>query len=105
MTTEDLLEGLISSGVKAYKKLNKNTSEGRKLNRHESVIIEGVEFTCWREYAVYKTAEYLSEVIPPKQVEVMLDGNNSVITITCDDKEQQEINRKLYLFLTKENII
>ena len=56
MTTEDLLEALISSGVKAYKKLNKNTPEGRKLNRHESVAIEGVEFTCWREYAVYKTA-------------------------------------------------
>ena len=41
MTTEDLLEALISSGVKAYKKLNKNTPEGRKLNRHENVTIEG----------------------------------------------------------------
>ena len=40
MTTEDLLEALISSGVKAYKKLNKNTPEGRKLNRHENVTIE-----------------------------------------------------------------
>lgn len=105
MTTEDLLEALISSGVKAYKKLNKNTPEGRKLNRHESVTIEGVEFTCWREYAVYKTAEYIAEIIPPEQVEVTLDGNNSVLKITCDDNEQQDINRKLYLFLKKENII
>lgn len=105
MTTEDLLEALISSGVKAYKKLNKNTPEGRKLNRHESVTIEGVEFTCWREYAVYKTAEYISEIIPPEQVEVTLDGNNSVLKITCDDNEQQDINRKLYLFLKKEDII
>ena len=105
MTTEDLLEELISAGVKAYKKLNKNTPEGKKLNRHESVTIEGVEFTCWREYAVYKTAEYIAEIIPPEQVEVTLDGNSSVIEVTCDDKEQQEINSKLYLFLKKENII
>lgn len=105
MTTEDLLEELISAGVKAYKKLNKNTTEGRKLNRHESVIIEGMEFTCWKEYSIYKTAEYISKIIPPEQVEVTIDGNNSVITITCDDKEQQEINLKLYQFLKKENII
>lgn len=105
MTTEDLIEELISSGVKAYKKLNKNTPEGRKLDRHESVAIEGVELTCWREYAVYKTAEYLSEIIPPRQVEVILDGNDSVLTIACDEKEQQEINRKIYLFLEKEGII
>ena len=105
MTTEDLIEELISSGAKAYKKLNKNTPEGRKLDRHESVAIEGVEFTCWREYAVYKTAEYISEVIPPKQIEVTLDGNDSVLTVICDDAEQQEINRKLYLFLKKEGII
>ena len=105
MTTEDLIEELISSGINAYKKLNRNTPEGRKLSRHEKAVIEGVEFTCWREYAVYKTAEYISEVIPPKQVEVTLDANDSVITITCDENEQQEINRKLYLFLKKENII
>lgn len=105
MTTEDLLEELISSGVRAYKKLNRNTKEGRKLSRHESVIIEGQEFTSWREYAVFKSAEYIADIIPPEQVEVTLDGNNSVITITCDNKEQQEINSKLYQFLKSENII
>lgn len=105
MTTEDLIEELISSGIKAYKKLNKNTPEGRKLDRHENVTIEGVEFTYWREYAVYKTAEYISEIIPPKQVEVTLDGNDSVLTIICDEEEQLEINRKLYLFLKKSSII
>ena len=51
---------------------------------------------------MYKTAEYISEVISPKQVEVTLDANDSVITITCDENEQQEINRKLYLFLKKK---
>lgn len=105
MSTEDLLEELISSGVKAYKKLYHNSAEGRKLERHEKTVIDNVEFTCWREYAVYKTAEFVADIIPPSQIEVTLDGNSSLITVTCDSVEQQEINRKLFLLLKEEKII
>lgn len=98
MTTEDLIEDFIQKGVKAYKKLYRNTIEGHKLDRHETIKIKGVEFSCWRELAVFKMGEYLNED-HSIYVEVYLEGNNSKLIIEIDDKQQQKLNNMLYCFL------
>jgi len=106
MTTEDLIEALIVEGIRAYKKLNRNTPEGRKLTRKEAVKIDNdVEFSCWREYAVYKVAEYLRDLLPDIPIEVTLDGNDSVLQIEIDEKEQQKINGSIYSFLNGLKLI
>ena len=61
MTTEEMLEDLIQMSVKAYKKNSKGCSEWNKLNYHETVIIDGIPFNYWREYAVYKVSEWLND--------------------------------------------
>lgn len=99
--TENMIEEFISIGMKAYKKNSKGSIEARKLDRHESVIIQGQEFTCWREYTVFKMAEYICKVIPKSRVEVMLDGNNSSIKIELNEFEQEKLNRQMFLFLEK----
>lgn len=105
MTTEDLIERLLEEGTSSYKKLYKDTAIGRALTRKQEVSIDGVTFSCWREYAVYKTAEYLATLVPPKQVEATLDGNDSTLSVTCSDEEAREISRKIYVFLSKEKLI
>lgn len=102
MTTEEMIEEYISKGVKAYKKLNRNTPEGRKLERKEPVTIEGIEFSCWREYATYKVAECIHETLPEVKIDVELDGNNSTIQIEVDKQEQRTLNHRMYKFLTEE---
>lgn len=99
MTTNEMIERIIDGGVKAYKKNSKGCKEWDMLNRHETVIIDGVEFNYWREYGVYKTAEYLNELLPDADIKVELDGNNSVLHIELTEKEQQKVNVILYKFL------
>ena len=99
MTTEDLIEEFIDKGIVAYKKLNRNSPEGIKLFRKEPVVIQGVEFSCWREWTCFKMAEYLHDTIPEMYVECNLDGNNSNIVIEVDDKQQQKLNTAMYSYL------
>ena len=96
-----MIEEFISMGIKAYKKNSRGSLEARKLDRHESVMIQGQEFSYWREYVVYKMAEYICEIIPQSKVEVTLDGNDSTIQIELDDSEHQKLNRELFLFFTE----
>lgn len=103
MTTEDLIEVYILEGIRSFKKLYRCTPEGHKLDRHESVIIQNQEFTCWREYTVFKMAEYIKQEIPDCDIEVLLDGNDTVITIDITETQQQKLNRLLYSFLKKYN--
>lgn len=105
MTTEDLVEELIQNGLKAYKKLNKNTREANFLNRQEEVEIENIKFSCWREYAVYKTGEQLQEILPNAKVVVTLDKNNSSIELEINDTEQQKVNAFLYSFLKTQELV
>ena len=98
-----MIEEFISMGVKAYKKNSRGSLEARKLDRHELVILQGQKFTCWREYTIFKMAEYICEIIPQSKVEVTLDGNDSTIQIELDDSEHQKLNRELFLFLKKIN--
>lgn len=105
MTTEDLVETLIQEGVNAYKKLYLNTPEGTKLQRKIPVTIQGVEFSCWREYAVYKSAEWIQELLPDVQTTVYLEGNDSTIKLEVSSEEQQKLNGILYSFLKKQKRI
>lgn len=52
--TEDFIEHLISMGVKAFKKNDRHSVDGRRIDRHEVVTISGVDFRFWREVGVYK---------------------------------------------------
>ena len=98
METSDLIEQLIELGYQSYKRQNKNTIEWQKLQRHEPVIIEGQEFTCWREYVVYRTCEYIKDELPEAEVVCNLDGNNSNIELKIDDNEEIKINMLLKNF-------
>ena len=100
MTTEELIETYIQQGMCAYKKLNRNSPEGRKLERHEAVTIEGIEFSCWREYAVYKVAECIHDALPDVKLEVELDGNSSALMLEITEDEQKKLDKKMSDFLT-----
>lgn len=76
MTTEEMIETIIDEGVRAYIKNYRNCLEGRILSRHEIVTKYGINFTCWKEYTVYKVAEYIKEIVPTIILEVEIDGNN-----------------------------
>lgn len=100
MTTEDLIEEVIELSVEAYKKTSKGCEKWRKLNRHETVIINGISFNYWREYGIYKVCEWLHE--QGVQIECTLDGNDSSIIIdNLDDDKQREINGKLFVLYKK----
>ena len=99
-TTEKLLELLKEAGYKAMKKLNKNTIEYDRLQRHIPTEIGGKMYNCFNDYVNDKMVEYLSD----NNIEAFINNNNQ-IELYLDDKEQLEINRKLYTFLKEEHII
>ena len=99
-TTEKLLELLKEAGYKAIKKLNKNTIEYDRLQRHLPTEIGGKVHNCWNDYVNDKIIEYLSD----NNIEAFVNDDNQ-IELYLDDEEQLEINRKLYTFLKEEHII
>ena len=96
MSTEDMLEGITMRVMKAYKRNSHNSPIGQRLNRHEPVVLDGVEMTYWREYTVYKMAEFVKDIDPTIGVEVFLEGNDSALQLEMDDAQQQNFNRKMY---------
>lgn len=104
MCTEDMVETVIEAGVKAYKKNYKNCPEGIKLFRKEPVVLFGIEFNCWREYAVYKMGQYLQELCPTLNIDVELDGNNSTLKLEMSDEEQKKVNVLLWQFIKKAQL-
>ena len=101
MTTNDLIDTFINEAVWSLKKLHRNQKEGRMLDRHQPVEIDGYTYTCWKEFAVHATAEHIMEILPDADVKVILDGNNSTIELSMDDEEQQKLNSSLFVFLRK----
>ena len=99
-TTERLLEILKEASYKAYKKVNRNTVEYDRLQRHLSTEIGGKTYNCWNDYVNYKVAEYLTD----NNIESFVNDDNQ-IELFVDDKEQLELNRKLYCLLKEEHII
>ena len=98
-TTEKLLSILKDSGYKAIKKINRNTIEYDRLQRHIPTEISGKIYNCFNDYVNDKVVEYLTD----NNIEAFV--NNNQIELYLDDKEQLEINRKLYTFLKEEHII
>lgn len=105
MTTEDIVESFLSAGVKAYRKMYGNTLTGRKLSRHETVTIGGVEFSCWKELTAYKMAEYIKEIVPTSYVELTLAGNETILEVELTDEEQLKLNGSLFSFLNKMKLV
>ena len=99
-TTEKLLSILKEAGYRSYKKINKNTIEYDRLQRHIPTEISGKIYKCFNDYVNDKVVEYLSD----NNIEAFVNNNNQ-IELYLDDKEQLEINRKLYTFLKEEHII
>ena len=99
-TTEKLLELLKEAGYKAIKKINRNTIEYDRLQRHLPTEISGKIYNSFNDYVNYKMIEYLSD----NNIEAFINSDNQ-IELYLDDKKQLEINRKLYTFLKEEHII
>ena len=99
-TTEKLLAILKEAGYKAIKKLNKNTIEYDRLQRHLPTEISGKIYNCWNDYVNDKMIEYLTD----NNIEAFINDDNQ-IELFLDDKKQLEINRKLYCILKEEHII
>ena len=99
MTTEDMIERLIELSYPAYKKNSRGCIEARKLDRKEPVVIDGIEFSCWKEYICYKVCEYIKSKIPEAELELELDGNDSTINLSLNDKESQILNNKMYVLI------
>ena len=99
-TPEQLLEILKDAGYKAIKKLNKNTIEYDKLQRHIPTEIGGKTYNSFSDYVNDKVVEYLHD----NNIEAFINSDNQ-IELYLSDKEQLEINNKLYCFLKEEHII
>lgn len=98
LSNEDIIERIIEKGEWAYKKLNRSTPEGRKLTKYIPTKIKGeedIEFSCWREYAVYKMGEQLKDYIPFADITCTFDLDDSTIEIAVDDNELETLNKKL----------
>ena len=96
MTTEDLIEQLIDLSYYKYKKLSKGCREFDLLNRKIPVTIDNIEFTGWREYTCYKVCEYIKSKIPEAELDLELNGNDSVITLSMSDEDKRTITMKLW---------
>lgn len=105
LTTEDMINEILDFTYDAYRKASRGCPEADKLSRKVPVIIDGYEFSCWREYTTYKTAQYLHEKSPDTDIEVELDGNDSIIHITLDGNQQRDLDKILYSFLQENNLI
>lgn len=83
---EELISAFIDMGTKSYKKIYASDPMSSKLTRHEPVVIDGHEFSYWREFSTYKMAQYLSDKFPGLKTDVYLDGNDSILEIEdCED--------------------
>lgn len=95
MTTEEMIETLIQDAIKVYKHRYSKTWVGRQLQRHNPVKLDGIEFSYWREWAIYKTGQYLRELCPELSVDVELDGNDSSVSVEGFDNDIEDIENKL----------
>lgn len=99
-TTERLLSILKEASYKAYKKVNRNTVEYSRLQMHLPTEIGGKTYNCWNDYVNYKVVEYLTD----NNISAFVNTNNQ-IELFLDDKQQLELNRKMYCLLKEDHII
>ena len=99
-TTERLLSILKEASYKAYKKVNRNTVEYSRLQMHLPTEIGGKTYNCWNDYVNYKVVEYLTD----NNISAFVNTNNQ-IELFLDDKQQLDLNRKMYCLLKEDHII
>lgn len=99
--TAELIDYIVDQGMKAFKKLHGNCEEGRKLSRHEPVEMDGFVFTYWREFVVYKMAQYIQEMCPSAEVEIDLCGNDTSLKVGVTDGEQESLDTQMEEFIRK----
>lgn len=99
MTTEDMIEQIIDLSYRKYKKISKGCKEYDLLNRKIPVVIDSIEFTGWREYVCYKVCEFIKSKIPEAELELELNGNDSIIALEMNDEEKQKLNNKLFVLI------
>ena len=106
MTTEELVETFIQVGREALiKHTSKRCLEIRKLIRKEPVMIDGNEYNCLQELVVYKVAEEIRTILPECKIEVILDGNDSILNMTLTDEEREKLMSYMYVFLHKNKCL
>lgn len=101
MTVADNMNRLIDIVIWAYKINMKGTIIAEYLNQKRQVRFEesGIVVSCWREYGIVRTAEFVQETIPEATVEVHLEGNDSRIELTCDTMEERTLAMKVWQIL------
>lgn len=89
--SERIISRLMIVGNEAYKKNFRKYCPklSRMLDRHETVEIEGQEYTCWRELVVVNMAKIIAEYCPDIEIEINLDGNNSTISAILSDRDEE----------------
>lgn len=106
MTTEELVETFMQAGREALMKHTSNRCpEIRKLIRKEPVMIDGNEYNCLQELVVYKVAEEIRNILPECEIEVILDGNDSTLSMALTDGEREKLTSFMYVFLHKNKCI
>lgn len=96
MTTGEMIEKLLELSYIKYKKLSKGCIEGRKLDRKETVTIEGIDFSCWHEYVCYRVCRYIKEKVPDAVVQLEIAGNNSTVSVELNDGDEKKLNSKMF---------
>lgn len=89
--SEIIISRLMIVGNEAYKKNFRKycPTLARMLDRHETVEIEGQEYTCWRELVVVNMAKIIADYCPDIEIEIELDGNNSELKAVLSDKDEE----------------
>lgn len=96
---EELIDELKNRSYFKYKKMSYGCRENMLLSRKIPVNIDGVVFCGWNEYVSYKVCEYIKEKIPECNVDLFLNGNDTVIKIEVTDEEENLIKQKIRTLL------
>ena len=93
---EKLIELLIEKCYRKYRKLvGDSCREGFMLTRKIPVEIDGTVFTGWYEYVCYKVSQYIKDKIPEAEIELILDGNDTVIALSVNENEESILYSKI----------
>lgn len=102
MTTEEIIARYIDEGYNALRThTSKRSPEIRKLIRHESVVIQGTEYSCLKEFAVERVAEEIRKILPEADIEVELGGNDSTLRVWLTEEEKRRLTTEFYAFLSE----
>lgn len=93
MTSEEILNRLIDKGHDAYKHNFRKycPTVARMLDKKVPVEINGQEYRCWQELVIDNIGQLIQEYCQGMQVEVVLDMNNSFLSVDEITEADEEI--------------